>query len=220
MAGDFTPTRARVTIDEAPRSLGRGSRAARAARVRFFLGHANPAIREQASWLFSGWNEHEALLELCLDPAFLVRKGATCNLGQTSPNPALSAFIWEHLGEPGTTSTHAYETLNAYIAHAPRAESMPRLVDLARADARESVRYHAIYGLAKLGAAAEIEGLLPLLEEAPRLTWSIHAALLDACQSSRFGRGSAALSRTSTTLMSRRRLRPFCADRENRARLG
>ncbi|AKT44111.1 hypothetical protein [Chondromyces crocatus] len=150
--------------------------------VSFFLGHADPAIREHAAAIFSRWNDVPALLELCRDPAFLVRKCAMYEVGQTSPNPDLSAFIWEHLLAAGTTSTHASETLGAYIVHAPRAESVSRLSHLVRADPRESVRRHAVQGLAEFGAAAEIEGLLPLLEDPPRVTWSVHMALLDACK--------------------------------------
>ncbi|WP_437817635.1 hypothetical protein [Sorangium sp. So ce1078] len=47
-------------------------------------------------------------------------------------------------------------------------------------DRRES-RVSIVDALAKLGARAEIEALLPLLAEPPQVTWAVHVALLEAC---------------------------------------
>jgi HEAT repeat protein len=127
----------------------------------------------------SRWGDHERLLRLTFDP--FTRKVAMYWLGQTPPDPTAARRAWEHLHDPETTSTHAYETLETYVAHAPRGESVPRLVEIARDDEREVVQYHAVYALSRLGARAELLPLVPLLEEPPCVTWSIHLALLDAC---------------------------------------
>jgi len=152
---------------------------AQARLVAVFSQHPDPAVRERSCSLLAAWNEQAVLMKLIDDPAFLVRKNAMYWLGQTSPDHALAPVLWEHLHRPDTTSTHAYETLMSYVTHAPRAESIPRLAALVRQDEREVVCYHAIHALAKFAAAPEIEALLDLLAEPPRVTWSIHIALLD-----------------------------------------
>ncbi|AUX46436.1 hypothetical protein SOCE26_079420 [Sorangium cellulosum] len=162
------------------------SRAARYAADRgvlvpFLAGHPDPWIRDRASELLSAWGEREALLGLTRDPLFMVRKSAMYWLGQLSPDPAVAAVAWEHLAEPGTTGTHAAETLAAYVRHAREGESIPRLLALVRADARDSVQAGALRALAALGARPEIAALLPLLSEPPRVTWAVHLVLLDAC---------------------------------------
>ncbi|WP_437579639.1 HEAT repeat domain-containing protein [Sorangium sp. So ce887] len=148
----------------------------------FLVGHPDPWIRERSAALLAAWGEHRALLGLTHDPAFHVKKSAMYWLGQLSANRALAAPAWEHLGELGTTGTHALETLNTYVAHARKEDSIPRLLTLARSDGREPVRCGAVDALAKLGARAEIEALLPLLAEPPQVTWGTHIALLRACR--------------------------------------
>ncbi|MGK3965084.1 HEAT repeat domain-containing protein [Sorangium sp. So ce118] len=150
--------------------------------VAFLAGHADPWIREQAAPLLVAWDQQEALLGLACDPAFLVRKSSMYWLGQLPANRALAGPTWEHLAEPGTTGTHASETLSTYVTHARAEESVPRLLALARGDEREPVRYAAVHALAKLGARSEIEALLPLLGAPPQIAWAIHLALLGACE--------------------------------------
>ncbi|WP_437672073.1 hypothetical protein [Sorangium sp. So ce131] len=147
----------------------------------FLAGHPDPWIRDRASELLSAWGEREALLGLTRDPVFMVRKSAMYWLGQLSPDPALAPVAWEHLAEPGTTGTHAAETLAAYVRHAEAAESIPRLLALVRDDARDSVQVGALGALAELRARREIAALLPLLSGPPQVTWAVHLALLDAC---------------------------------------
>lgn len=149
--------------------------------VPFLTGHPDPWIRDGAAEVLAAWDERDALLGLTRDPAFTVRKSAMYWLGQLSPDRPLAARAWEHLADPATTGTHASETLATWVRHAPTEESIPRLVALARGDAREQVRYTAARSLAGLHARPAIEVLIPLLAEPPEVTWALHLALLDAC---------------------------------------
>jgi HEAT repeat protein len=149
--------------------------------IELFAGHPDPDLRQRCASLLAEWGEPAELVRLLADPAFLVRKSAMYWLGQTAANAALAEPIWEHLHRAGTTSTHASESLRSYVTHARRDEAVPRLVALARGDERESVRYHAIEALVRLGARGEVQGLLPLLAEPPAMTWSLHLALLRGC---------------------------------------
>ncbi|XXX80247.1 hypothetical protein WMF30_15885 [Sorangium sp. So ce134] len=159
-----------------------GRAADRGVLAAFLAGHPDPWIRERSAPLLAAWDEREGLLGLARDPAFYVRKSAMYWLGELSATRALAAPAWEHLGELGTTGTHALETLSTYVVHALREEAIPRLFTLARSDGREPVRRGAVDALAKLGARAEIEALLPLLDEPPQVTWAVHVALLSACE--------------------------------------
>ena len=58
---------------------------------------------------------------------------------------------------------------------------MPRLATLAANPAQgESVRAAAVADLTEHGAAKELTALLPLLRQAPPVTWALHIALLNA----------------------------------------
>jgi len=147
----------------------------------FLLAHPDPWVRERAAHWLAAWGDHATLLKLARDDeSFGVRKSAVYGLGLVFPMPAVATFAWAHLHAPGTTSTHADETLRAYVAHAPIEEAIPRLLALAQADPRETVRTCAIEELCALDARAEIARLLPLLEQPPVVTWAVHLALLDA----------------------------------------
>jgi HEAT repeat protein len=157
------------------------SAADRALLTPFLTQHADPWVRERAAHWLAAWGDHATLQWLAReDEAFGVRKSAVYGLGLVAPVPAVAAFAWEHLHAPGTTSTHADETLRTYVAHAPNDEAIPRLLALAQTDARETVRTCAIEELCLLDARSEIARLLPRLEQPPLVTWSVHLALLDA----------------------------------------
>ncbi|MDI1428278.1 hypothetical protein [Polyangium sorediatum] len=98
-----------------------------------------------------------------------------------TPNVRVAERAFRHLSDPRTTTTHAYETLDTYVAQAPAEETIPHLANLAAHDERETLRLHAVYALTKLDAARELETLLPLLDAPPLVTWSVHIALLEAC---------------------------------------
>jgi HEAT repeat protein len=163
---------------------GAASEAERGQLTGFFLGHEDAWVREAAGAVLAGWGRGEALLTLLDDPAALVRKGAMYRLGQMQPASALVARrAWEYLHAPSTSGTPAHETLTTYVRHAPRREAAGRLAHLARHDERDVVRVHAIHELARLGARDEVASLRDLLDQAPRVTWAQHAALLDAARS-------------------------------------
>jgi HEAT repeat protein len=146
----------------------------------FLLAHADPWVRSEASVGLAAWQDHGALLALLHDRCFGVMKHAAYALGLTTPNPDAAAALRAHLDAPRVTSTHARETLQAWVTHAGSA-AVPDLVALARHDERETVQVAAIYALTHLGARDELESLFPLLAAPPRVTWSVHTTLIDAC---------------------------------------
>jgi HEAT repeat protein len=148
----------------------------------FLTTHGDPAVREQASRLLAAWDDHNALIRLVSDPVFVVMKAATYYLGQTTPSATAARWARDHLSDPRAVSTHGYETLTTYAHHASPAEGIPFLAQVAREDARESLRHHAVTELARLGARAEIASLLPLLDDPPAVTWAVHLVLLSACE--------------------------------------
>ena len=167
-----------VTFTIDPRTF---STADRALLTPFLAGHSDPWVRERGAHWLAAWGDHATLLSLARsDEAFGVRKGAVYGLGLVPFAPAIAAFAWGHLHEPGTTSTHAGETLRAYVAHTTIDEATPRLLALAQHDAREVVRAQAIQELATLEQTSTLAKLLPLLEEPPAVAWAVHLALLDA----------------------------------------
>lgn len=161
-----------------PQSIAAGSRAELG---RLLATHADPVVREEAARLLASWGHEAAVIELVGDPRFMVMKGAVYNLGRMPPSARAARVARAHLDDPRVRSTHAYETLEAYVAHAPRAEARPLLASLAAGDDREALRYHAVHALGEMGAATEIAALLPLLAHPPQVTWSVHLALLEVC---------------------------------------
>ena len=145
------------------------------------LGHGDPLVRNRASLALAAWGDADGLLELLADPDFVVRKSAAYRLGQLSPSPRLAAVAWDHLFRPDVSGVQALELLDTYFHHADPAEAIPRLAALAAdPNRRESLRVSAVSDLARLGAAAELRALFPLLREPPPMTWSLHVALLNA----------------------------------------
>ena len=119
----------------------------------------------------------DELLELIHDPSRSVRKFAMYHLGELPPDQALAVTVRDYL--LGAAGTAASEAVQAYVVHAPTDEAKQRLVQLARADRRESVRTWAISSLVDLHARPELEGLVPLLRETPSVTWAVHIGILD-----------------------------------------
>lgn len=157
------------------------SAADRALLTPFLAGHLDPWVRERGAHWLAAWGDHATLLDLARrDEAFGVRKSAVYGLGLVPFTPAIAEFAWAHLREPGTTSTHAGETLRACVAHTTLSEATPRLLALAQSDARETVRAQAIHELCALEQTSALVRLLPLLEEPPAVGWAVHLALLDA----------------------------------------
>jgi HEAT repeat protein len=168
--------------DELPTDGAAAPPADRPRLARWVLDHPDPQLRSRgAAWLV-GWGDRDALLGLFRDHSFSVRKTATYQLGRLPPEPSLAPVLWEHLLAPSTASTHAYETLNAWVRHAPRSEALQRLPSLVLHDERESVRYHAVHSLIQLGERDALTPLLALLVEPPRVTWGVHLVLLEGAR--------------------------------------
>ncbi len=141
------------------------------------VDHPDPLVREIVTEPLAAWSRHEELLHLTRDASESVRKSAVYYLGLLPPDPALAAGAWGSvLDRAGMAASEAVQT---YVAHAPTDEAKPRLVELARADPRESVRTRAISSLVDLGAGDELESLVPLLREPPAVTWAVHIGILD-----------------------------------------
>ncbi|MCB9586133.1 MAG: hypothetical protein H6718_12090 [Polyangiaceae bacterium] len=121
------------------------------------------------------------LLRLLANPRFAVRKMAMYHLGCLPVDPALASRILEYWKRPDVRGAHGYETLEAYVHHAPPADARRKALSVAADSTQDpDARFHAIYALEKLGAIAELTRLLPLLAEPPLVNWGLHNALLDA----------------------------------------
>ncbi|MDC0740271.1 hypothetical protein [Polyangium mundeleinium] len=148
----------------------------------FVTTHPDPDVRDEGARLLAAWNRYDELFALLDDPRFHISKTAMYYLGKTTPNALVAERAFRHIFDPRTTTTHAYETLETYVAHTPAEEAILRLAKLAAHDERETLRLHAIYALTRLDAARAIAPLLSLLEAPPLKTWSVHVALLEACR--------------------------------------
>ncbi|WP_067823701.1 HEAT repeat domain-containing protein [Nocardia inohanensis] len=139
--------------------------------------HPDPLIREIAGAALSEWSDTDALMELTRDLSYSVRKATVYHLASVPPDPAVADFAWQYLST--ATGVSAQEALRTYLAHKSGNGVLEQLVDIARTDAREDVRYEAIHDLVDLQAANEIRALTPLLDEPPGVSWALHLALLD-----------------------------------------
>jgi HEAT repeat protein len=152
----------------------------------YFVAHADASVRAAGCQLLAELGQAHALRQLMHDPVFLVRKSAVYAISILAPEQFCAESLWLHLARLDTASTHAYETLVSYARHAVPAAAIPRLVLLVLEDEREVVRREAVHQLAKLAdhaaAVTALEQLMPLLAEPPRVTWSVHLALLDAAR--------------------------------------
>lgn len=151
---------------------------ARAELRALLLGNPDASLRCIAGRPLQHWGDRDALHQLARDPHRAVRKDAYARLAKMPADPGSAELLWEAaLRERGLAAS---EALYAYVVHASRDEALPRLVDLARHDARDTVRDAAVLALTDLAARDEITELLPLLGAGPYVTWSQHCHLLDA----------------------------------------
>ncbi|MGH2687346.1 MAG: HEAT repeat domain-containing protein [Actinomycetota bacterium] len=145
------------------------------------LRHPDPAVRKAAAGsaeALGEWERTDLLLRLASDPCRHVRNAAIAGLGSVAPDPRLAPLAWAQVQtEPSIAAT---EALRTYVHHATRAEVVPRLVRLARAETREGLRIGAVEALEDLGAVPEPTGLGELLEQPPPVTWMLHEAILEA----------------------------------------
>jgi hypothetical protein len=145
------------------------------------LNHPDPLVRERGAVPLQEWCDVDGLLTLADDPDFGVRKSATYRLGLLPADPRVAAVAWDRLHRPCVFGVHAAETLGTFVAHAGRADAVPKLYSIAADPARpENLRVAAVHDLAVLGAAAEVGRLTGLLAEPPAVTWALHVAVLEA----------------------------------------
>lgn len=145
------------------------------------LANPDPLRRELSDGVFRAWNDADSLRVLLQDPIFSVRKGAMYKLGELPRSTSLAPIIREYLNRHYSPGTHGCESLRAYVNHAPREDAVEMLYGIARdKDSTETLRRTAIEQLERLQAAQEIGKLLYILSEKPMVTWSLHAAVLNA----------------------------------------
>lgn len=148
------------------------------ARLRKALtGHPDPVVREIATKPLAAWSLSEGLLALTTDSSSLVRKAAVYRLGLVPQDPAIAEVAWNYMLAAGGMA--ASEALQTYVAHADVRNAKERLRELAFTDGRETVRTQAIVCLADLGAARELQSLVPLLGEPPDVSWAMHIEIMD-----------------------------------------
>jgi CBS domain-containing protein len=151
--------------------------------ARRFLAHADPIIRSGAAEILRRWGNGEALVALLDDP--LAWDAAATALVDFEPrSPALGEALWVHIQAYPQYGQHAADALRAYARHTPAEDAIPHLVATATDEAQpEDLRVYAVYALARdAKTAGEVEGLLPLLEREPQVTWALHIALLEAAE--------------------------------------
>jgi hypothetical protein len=152
----------------------------------FFVNHFDSFVREHSAFVLANWLRTKHLLQLASDSDFGVRKSAVYNLRVLPKNTNIGNMLWDLLFDAKTCGTHARETFESFVKHAPLEGLNQKLVGLAINDERESVCRAAISELCKRKACDELRTLLPLLERDPQITWSVHASLVDACGGFKF----------------------------------
>ncbi|HTN25604.1 MAG TPA: hypothetical protein VL120_16570 [Solirubrobacteraceae bacterium] len=151
---------------------------------KILVTHPDPVVRAIAAVPLAAWARTEELVALTSDQSFSVRKSAMYHLRVVPWDPAVAASAWRYVS--ATSGTTGCEALRTYVAHAPPADATGRLVELARADPRESIRVTAVSCLADLGAVGEFASLISLLHDPPGVSWAVHIALIDGLR--RLGR--------------------------------
>ena len=148
------------------------------------VAHPDPVVRAVAAAPLAAWAMTEKLLGLVSDSSFSVRKSAIYHLRMVPREAAVAASAWDYMsGASGTTGDEALQT---FVAHASAADAKERLVELARADPRESVQVTAVSCLVDLSGVGELESLIPLIHDPPGVSWAVHIALIDGLR--RLGR--------------------------------
>ncbi len=139
--------------------------------------HPDPVVREIATTPLAAWSRNDELLALTADPSFSVRKSAMYRLGLVPRDSTLADVAWDYMLAAGGTT--AGEALRTYVAHADAREAKERLSEMAWTNGRETIRTQAIVCLADLGSVRELERLVPLLRETPRVSWATHIEIID-----------------------------------------
>ncbi len=154
----------------------------KSALERFFSTHIDWSVRELAGLVLAKTGCGNSLMKLLDDTVLRVRKSAAYWIRDLSKSPELAEILWEMVLDEENGGTFGIEALESYVIHESSSNSLEeRLVNLALSDLRESIRMTAVCELKKLGARASIKSVLPLLKEAPLVTWTVHASILDAC---------------------------------------
>ena len=155
--------------------------------VEFLSRHPDPEVRSIATrHLPRLRGGSDALVEMLNDPMTTVAKAAMYALHDVADADLCVALIrdtaWEAVVDGTRTGTRVSEALRTFVRHAVGFGTgyvADRLSGLL-VDSRESVRASAIEQLVSLNAIDALKSTLPMLTEAPEVTWSVHGTLLDA----------------------------------------
>ncbi len=157
------------------------SSAERTKLTEFFTTYRDHVVREIGCAALAAWGSATDLVAMLDDPVFIVRKSAAYQLCKVPQSHQIAEKLWTVLNSVNTQSTYAIETLESYTVHAPSEGLIDTLVALVSNDARESIRCSAARHLLKLEAKESLHSLLPMLQNTPDATWSLHIILIDAC---------------------------------------
>jgi hypothetical protein len=153
----------------------------RAEFIHYCSAHPDWSVRELFCFVLATWNATDTLLEFIDDPVFAVRKVAAYYLREVPREKRVAKRLFELLLKDDTSGIHATETLESYVVHTSEADLDKQLFDWALSDQRESLRAAAIWNLNKRDCREQLSLLMPLLHEAPLVTWGVHQELLTAC---------------------------------------
>lgn len=148
---------------------------------RLVLDHPDEEVREQAAQAFATLMDAGSLRILASDPIFGVRKSAMYWLGEMPEDCSIGELALERLHSSEGKSTHGMELIRTMAKHADRQLALVELVAIVRSESVEDdLCAEAVNALKRLGGAEELRSVSELLEEGPRITWSLHQSLVRA----------------------------------------
>jgi hypothetical protein len=153
----------------------------RAGFAEVLMASDDVVVRQRACDVVSRWGDHARIRRLLDDPFAAVRQSAAYHARKLALDPELAERLWAMTQQ--TRRIAATEALESAVALGEPTVWRPRVnALLADRDAPEALRFAAVYALLHARDADAITGHLPLLLEAPRVTWAIHLALLEAAR--------------------------------------
>jgi HEAT repeat protein len=144
--------------------------------AQFFCAHPDPNVRSAICGALADWNDTERLIALAHDPKMSVRKFAIYSLADVPPSPEVADLAWNLVHSGELASVRGQEALRTYVAHSSKSRAQAQLIDLALNDRRESIRFEAV----ALMDGEDAASLLPILDQPPLVTWSLHSLVLTA----------------------------------------
>jgi hypothetical protein len=149
---------------------------------RFFEHHSDAMVRELGSKAYAAWQDNDAILSSLHDGDFGVLKTTAYHSRFLKTNPFIAKRLKELIVNVNVMNTFAQEALESYIHHANNTTTYDWLLELAQRDSRPSIRYTAVHQLNLLETKDRMKELIPVLDEPPVNTWSVHCEILSGCE--------------------------------------